>query len=72
MAPHRANPGVARSSLAHTLTVAAEPGAGLLERILADVGPSRDAMTNGWLADVRNRTGRYWNGCGEPLPSFCH
>jgi hypothetical protein len=62
-------PRVFRSGPFRTPSVVAEGGEALLERVLASVGPTeRDAITQGWLDDVRNRTGEYWSGGGGPPP----
>ena len=54
------------------LSVTPEPTAGLLDRVLAEVGPrlpTVDAVTARLLDDVRNRTGTYVNGEGEKGPN---
>jgi hypothetical protein len=63
--------GVLSRTPVHALSVPPERVGGLLGRVLFYAGPTPDAMTNAWLADVRNRTGKYWNGCGRPAPTFC-
>lgn len=65
--------GSLRSTPAHPLSVAAGPVGGLLERVLADVGPRPlDARSLGWIRDVVDRSGTYWNGDGfaGPNPSW--
>ena len=57
------------------LSVTPEPTAGLLDRVLAEVGPrlpTVDAVTARLLDNLRNRTGTYVNGEGEqgPNPSW--
>ena len=54
------------------LSVTPESTAGLLDRVLAEVGPrlpTVDAVTARLLDNVRNRTGTYVNGTGEKAPN---
>ena len=59
------------SSPTRPLSVTPEPTAGLLDRVLSDVGaiaPRVDVATARILEDVRARTGRYLNGETGPSP----
>lgn len=59
-----------RTSPAVPLSVNPESTNGLLDKILAEVGPSpRDALTNQWINETKNKTGTYWNGEGYPSPN---
>jgi hypothetical protein len=58
-----------RTTPPHSLSVDPEPVAGLLDRVLADVGASPDATTQLWLEQAQRRTGTYYNGAGYPAPN---
>ena len=61
---------VYRTSPAVPFSVTPESTTGLLDRILAEVGPDiRDDVTNQWIAETQNGTGVYFNGDGYPAPN---
>ena len=61
---------VYRTTPAVPLSVTPESTTGLLDRILAEVGPDiRDTVTNQWINETSNKTGQYFNGDGFPAPN---
>jgi hypothetical protein len=61
---------VLRSTPYGVLSVQPEATANLLDRVLAEAGPSpRDAKTLRWIDEAQTRSGVYWNGDGFPAPN---
>ena len=68
--PPNAPANVLRSNPATPFSVTPESTTGLLDRILAEVGPDiRDDVTNQWITETQNGTGQYYNGDGYPAPN---
>jgi hypothetical protein len=69
MAPPAASAAVLRDSQAHTPSVFPTTTSSLVNQVTTNVGAfPRDARANGWINNVLNNNGSYWNGINGPDP----